>query len=103
MLDFPLRLRASNFLNLLFLSSLVRSGFDVLSAHPTLYWNDDCTPGSDWLRFARKRQPADQLWTSRDEEDSFSSWTALPGRRHLAVGRHRHFLADAGWLHARCL
>jgi methionine sulfoxide reductase catalytic subunit len=98
MLDFPLWLRATHFLNLLFLSLLVRSGFEILSAHPKLYWNDDCTPGSEWLRLTRKRMPTDTLWTSRDEEESFSSWLALPGRRNLGLGRHWHFLADAGWL-----
>ena len=98
MLDFPLWLRATHFLNLLFLSLLVRSGLEILSAHPKLYWNDDCTPGSEWLRLTRKRQPEHELWTSRDEEESFSSWIALPGRRNLGLGRHWHFLADAGWL-----
>ncbi len=98
MLDYPLWLRATHFLNLLFLSLLVRSGVEILSAHPKLYWNDDCTPGSEWLRLTRKRLPADGLWTSRDEEESFSSWIALPGRKNLGLGRHWHFLADAGWL-----
>jgi methionine sulfoxide reductase catalytic subunit len=98
MLDFPLWLRASHFLNLLFLSLLVRSGFEILSAHPKLYWNDDCRPGSEWLRFTRKKLPEHGLWTSRDEEASFSSWIALPGRKNLGLGRHWHFLADAGWL-----
>jgi methionine sulfoxide reductase catalytic subunit len=98
MLDYPLWLRATHFLNLLFLSLLVRSGIEILSAHPKLYWNDDCAPGSEWLRFTRKRMPANALWTSRDEEESFSSWLALPGRRNLGLGRHWHFLADAGWL-----
>lgn len=97
-LDFPLWLRATHFLNLLFISLLVRSGFEILSAHPKLYWNDDCAPGSEWLRFTRKRMPTDKLWTSRDEEESFSSWLALPGRKNLGLGRHWHFLADAGWL-----
>ena len=97
-LDFPFWLRATHVLNLLFISLLVRSGFEILSAHPKLYWNDDCTPGSEWLRLTRKRLPARDLWTSRDEEESFSSWIALPGRRNLGLGRHWHFLADAGWL-----
>lgn len=97
-LDFPLWLRAAHFLNLLFLSLLVRSGLEILSAHPKLYWNDDCTPGSEWLRFTRRHMPADELWTSRDEEESFSSWIALPGHRNLGLGRHWHFLADAGWV-----
>jgi methionine sulfoxide reductase catalytic subunit len=98
MLDFPGWVRATHALNLLFLSLLVRSGLEILSAHPKLYWNDHCTPGSEWLRLTRKRLPADALWTSRDEESSFSSWVALPGRRNLGLGRHWHFLADAGWL-----
>src|SRR5665213_4508557 len=79
-LDYPLWLRAAHFFNFLFLSLLVRSGLEILSAHPRLYWNDDCTPGTEWLRFTRKRLPVSGLWTSRDEEESFSSWIALPGR-----------------------
>lgn len=98
MLDFPLWLRTTHFLNLLFVSLLVRSGLEILSAHPKLYWNDDCTPGSEWLRLTRKRLPEDELWTSRDEETSFSSWIALPGRNNLGLGRHWHFLTDAAWL-----
>jgi sulfoxide reductase catalytic subunit YedY len=98
MLDYPLWLRATHFFNLLFLSLLVRSGLEILSAHPKLYWNDDCLPGSEWLRFTHKRLPATELWTSRDEEESFSSWIALPGHRNLGLGRHWHFLCDAGWV-----
>ncbi|HEY8309377.1 MAG TPA: molybdopterin-dependent oxidoreductase [Gemmatimonadaceae bacterium] len=97
-LDFPLWLRATHFLNLLFISLLVRSGLEILSAHPKLYWNDDCTPGTEWLRFTRRTMPTDRLWTSRDEEESFSSWLALPGHKNLGLGRHWHFLADAAWL-----
>jgi sulfoxide reductase catalytic subunit YedY len=97
-LDFPLWLRATHFLNLLFISLLVRSGLEILSAHPKLYWNDDCTPGTEWLRFTRKRMPEGELWTSRDEEESFSSWIALPGHKNLGLGRHWHFLSDLGWL-----
>jgi len=33
-LDFPFWLRATHFLNLLFISLLARSGFEILSAHP---------------------------------------------------------------------
>lgn len=97
-LDFPLWLRATHFLNLLFISLLVRSGIEILSAHPKLYWNDDCTPGTEWLRFTRKRMPSGEIWTSRDEEESFSSWVALPGHKNLGLGRHWHFLTDAAWL-----
>ena len=49
-LDYPLRLRAAHFFNFLFLPLLIRSGLDILSAHPRLCWNDHCTPGSEWLK-----------------------------------------------------
>ena len=52
-LDFPLWLRALHFCNLLFVTLLIRSGLEILSAHPKLYWNDHCTPGSQWLGFGR--------------------------------------------------
>jgi methionine sulfoxide reductase catalytic subunit len=97
-LDFPLWLRATHILNILFLSLLARSGLEILSAHPKLYWNDDCAPGGEWLRFTRKQMPNDELWTSRDEEESFSSWIALPGRRNLGLGRHWHFASVIAWL-----
>ncbi len=97
-LDFPLWLRGAHYFDLLFLSLSARSGLEILSAHPKLYWNDHCTPGTEWLRLTRKRMPEGALWTSRDEEESFPSWLALPGGRSLGLGRHWHFLGDLGWL-----
>ncbi len=58
-LDFPLWLRALHFCNLLFLTLLIRSGLEILSAHPKLYWDDNCTPGTQWMNFGR-RMPADR-------------------------------------------
>jgi len=97
-LEYPLWLRTTHFFNFLLLSLLVRSGLEILSAHPRLYWNDDCTPGSEWLKFTKKRRPRDRLWTASDEESSFPPAIALPGRENLGLGRHWHFLADFGWL-----
>ena len=97
-LNYPLWLRAAHFFNFLLLSVLVRSGFEILSAHPRLYWNDHCTPGSEWIKFTRKQQAQDRLWTASDEETSFPSAIALPGRENLGLGRHWHFLADFAWL-----
>jgi hypothetical protein len=73
-LDYPLWLRAAHFFNFLLLSLLIRSGLEILTAHPRLYWNDQCTPGSEWLKFTKKQRPEDLLWTASDEETSF------PGR-----------------------
>src|SRR5579863_7400355 len=82
-LDYPLWLRAAHFFNFLLLSLLVRSGLEILSAHPRLYWNDHCTPGSEWLKFTNKLRPKDRLWTASDEESSFPSGIALPGHENL--------------------
>jgi hypothetical protein len=40
-LDFPLWLWALHYLNIVFLSLIIRSGIEILSAHPKLYLNDD--------------------------------------------------------------
>lgn len=97
-LGFPIWLRAAHILNVLFLSLLMRSGLEILSAHPRLYTNDDCRPGSEWLRFTKKQQVGDPVWTGRDEEVSFSSWIALPGHRSLGLGRHWHFASIVAWV-----
>ena len=41
----------SHYLNLLLVGFMVRSGLEILSAHPKLYWRDDCRPGSEWLGY----------------------------------------------------
>lgn len=97
-LDFPFWLRATHYLNVLFLAFMARSGLEILSAHPKFYWNDDCTPGSEWLSFTRKKLPQDRLWTSKDEEASWSPLLALPGRENLGLGRHWHYATLVGWI-----
>jgi DMSO/TMAO reductase YedYZ molybdopterin-dependent catalytic subunit/thiosulfate reductase cytochrome b subunit len=97
-LDFPLWIRLTHVLNVLFLTLLARSGIEILGAHPKLYWNDDCRPGGAWLRLTRKRMPTDRIWTSKDEEESLPSWLALPGRRNLGLGRHWHFATVLAWI-----
>ena len=97
-LDYPLWLRATHFFNFLLLSLLVRTGLEILSANPRFYWNDHCTPGSEWRKFTKKQRPKDQLWTASDEESSFPSAIALQGHENLGLGRHWHFLADFAWL-----
>lgn len=97
-LGFPVWVRVTHWFNFLFLTMLVRSGMEILSAHPKLYWNNGCMPGSEWLRLTRKRMPKDRLWTSTDEEVEFSSWIALPGgKEKLGLGRYWHFTAVFGW------
>jgi sulfoxide reductase catalytic subunit YedY len=50
---------------------LIRSGIEILSALSKLYFNDDAKPGSEWIKFTRKKMPKDKLWISLDEEESF--------------------------------
>jgi DMSO/TMAO reductase YedYZ molybdopterin-dependent catalytic subunit/thiosulfate reductase cytochrome b subunit len=95
---FPVWLRATHILNVLFLSLLMRSGLEILSAHPRLYTNDHCRPGSEWLRFTTKQQVAEPFWTGRDEEIPFPALIALPGGKSLGLGRHWHFLSVMLWI-----
>lgn len=97
-LEISLGVRLTHFFNFLFLSLLVRSGIEILGAHPKLYWRDHCSPGTEWLRFTRKKLPDDTLWTAEDEAVPVSPWLALPGRNKLGFGRHWHFWSVTGWV-----
>jgi methionine sulfoxide reductase catalytic subunit len=55
-LGFPFWLRLSHYINLLFLTLLIRSGIQILSDHPRLYWNENCAPGSEWLKFIQGKE-----------------------------------------------
>ena len=48
---FPAWLRITHFINFIMMGFLIRSGWEVLASHPRLYWNNHCTPGSEWLKF----------------------------------------------------
>lgn len=95
---FPLGIRLTHAFNIVFLSLLIRSGIEILGGHPMLYFNDECRPGSEWIRFAYHRMHRDQRWTAEDEKQEYNSWVALPGRDHLGIGRFWHFLSATGWL-----
>jgi len=80
---------------------LIRSGIEILSSLPKLYWHDNATPGSEWIKFTKKQFPPDfkkRVWISLEEEESFSSWIALPGHRNLGMGRHWHFFSIIFWI-----
>jgi sulfoxide reductase catalytic subunit YedY len=96
--DFPFWIRFAHFINIIFITLLIRSGIEILSALPKMYWHDDCRPGTEWIKFTRKKMPENEIWISLDEEESFSSWIALPGHRNLGLGRHWHFFSIAFWI-----
>lgn len=62
---FPWWLRWAHFFNFVFLTMLVRSGLSILVDHPRLYFNNDCTPGSEWIRFTPLHVPTDRIWTAK--------------------------------------
>ncbi len=95
---FPLWLRASHYLNLLFLVLLVRSGLQILMDHPRLYWTIHCSPGTEWIRFTPLEVPTDRVWTSKEDSRYLSPWIGLPGGRHtVGLARHWHFLTAIFW------
>ncbi|MBA3246242.1 MAG: molybdopterin-dependent oxidoreductase [Actinobacteria bacterium] len=96
--DFPGWLRATHLLNILFLTLLVRSGLEILSSFPKLYWTDHCTPGREWLKLTRRPLPEGRPWTALEEEEEWSPWLALPGGSKLGLGRHWHFATVLGWV-----
>ena len=99
--DFPFWLRFAHFINIVFIILLIRSGIEILSALPKLYWNDHARPGTEWIKFTKKKFSPDfkkRTWISLEEEESFSSWIALPGHKNLGIGRHWHFLSIIFWI-----
>jgi sulfoxide reductase catalytic subunit YedY len=97
-LDFPVWLRVEHWLNVLFLTLLIRSGIEILASHPKLYWHDHSNPGTEWARFTRKTMPTDKLYDTLDEEESYSALLALPGHKKLGMDRHWHFASVIGWI-----
>jgi DMSO/TMAO reductase YedYZ molybdopterin-dependent catalytic subunit/thiosulfate reductase cytochrome b subunit len=95
---FPLWLRLDHFINILFIGLVIRSGIQIIGAHPRFYWNDGCKPDSNWIRFTRKKIPKGKLWTSMDEEVPVTPWLALPGKDNLGLGRHWHFFSILFWI-----
>lgn len=96
---FPLAIRYTHFFNFLFLTMLIRSGISILFDHPRLYFNDHCTPGSEWIRFTPFTVPKDRLWTAKDDARYISALVATPGYRHtVGVARSWHFIDVYGFL-----
>ena len=97
-LGFPAWLRAAHWINVFFIGLLARSGIQILASFPRLFWNDDCTPGREWLKFTRRKEPTDRLWTSLEDEQSVSPLLAQPGGNNLGMGRHFHFFSVVFWV-----
>lgn len=96
---FPLWVRYCHFFNFLFLMMLIRSGLSILVDHPRLYFNDDCTPGSEWIRFTPLQVPRDRIWTAKDDARYLSPIIGTPGYRHtIGIARVWHFINVHGFI-----
>ncbi len=90
---FPVWVRLSHWVNFFFLSLIIRSGLSILFDHPRLYWNNGCTPKSEWIRFTPVKIPEDKVWTAKEDARYISPWLGLPGYRHaVGIARVWHFL-----------
>ncbi len=96
---FPAWVRYCHFFNFLFVTLLIRSGLSILFDHPRLYFNDDCTPGSEWIRFTPLKVPTNRLWTAKDDARYISPLVGTPGYRHtIGVARSWHFIVVHGFI-----
>ena len=96
---FPVWVRYCHFFNFLFLTMLIRSGLSILMDHPRLYFNNHCTPGTEWIRLSPLSVPKDRIWTAKDDARYISPLAALPGYRHtIGIARSWHFLNVYGFI-----
>ena len=94
----PIWVGVQHFFNLFLLIFIIRSGIQILSDHPRLYWTRHSTPGRDWFRI-QKPVPADPLWTAKKDSISLPGQVGLPGIRHsIGLARWWHLGVDTLWL-----
>jgi sulfoxide reductase catalytic subunit YedY len=94
----PFWARWQHFFNLFFLIFIIRSGLQILSDHPRLYWTRHSTPGKEWLRM-QHAVPRDPLWTAKQDSISLPGQIGLPGLRHsIGLARWWHLGVDGLWL-----
>jgi hypothetical protein len=87
-----------HFLNLFLMIFIIRSGVQILTDHPRLYWTRHSTPGKDWFRF-QKPVPDDPLWTAKQDSITLPGQVGLPGIRHsIGLARWWHLGIDTLWL-----
>jgi sulfoxide reductase catalytic subunit YedY len=97
-MSFPLWLRIDHLINLFFIGLLVRSGIQIIGAHPRFYWNDGSNPKKAWLKLTRQKVPENKLYTSMDDEIPITPLLAQPGEDNLGLGRHWHFFSVIFWI-----
>jgi DMSO/TMAO reductase YedYZ molybdopterin-dependent catalytic subunit/thiosulfate reductase cytochrome b subunit len=94
----PIWVGVQHFFNLFLLIFIIRSGLQILSDHPRLYWTRHSTPGRDWFRI-QKPVPDDPLWTAKQDSISLPGQVGLPGIRHsIGLARWWHLGVNTLWL-----
>lgn len=94
---FPFWVRLQHFFNMVFIYFIIRAGVQILADHPRLYWNRDCTPGTEWFRFSHP-VPTYRMWTAKDDSVTLPGWLGIPGLRHsVGLARWWHFTFDSLW------
>jgi sulfoxide reductase catalytic subunit YedY len=94
----PIWAGVQHFFNLFLLIFIIRSGIQILTDHPRLYWTRHSTPGRDWFRI-QKPVPPDPLWTAKKDSISLPGQVGLPGIRHsIGLARWWHLGVDTLWL-----
>jgi sulfoxide reductase catalytic subunit YedY len=94
----PLWVGAQHFLTLFLMIFIIRSGVQILSDHPRLYWTRHSTPGKDWFHI-QKPVPADPLWTAKQDSIGLPGQIGLPGIRHsIGLARWWHLGINTLWL-----
>ncbi|MDP9823052.1 molybdopterin-dependent oxidoreductase [Nocardioides massiliensis] len=97
--DFPFWLRAQHLLNFVLIGMLIRSGIEILSSLPRLWWRQDCAPGTEWLKFTKRELPKEEgVYTSLMDEKAVHPLLSLPGRENIGLGRHWHGLSVMLWV-----
>lgn len=90
---FPWWANVSHWVNFFFLMLLIRSGLSVLADHPRLYWNNGCSPETEWARFTPVKVPKNKMWTAKEDARYISPVISLPGYKHtVGLARIWHFL-----------
>jgi DMSO/TMAO reductase YedYZ molybdopterin-dependent catalytic subunit/thiosulfate reductase cytochrome b subunit len=94
----PIWVDVQHFFNLFLMIFIIRSGLQILSDHPRLYWTRHSTPGKDWFRF-QKPVPSDPLWTAKQDSISLPRHVGLPGIRHsIGLARWWHLGTNCLWI-----
>jgi thiosulfate reductase cytochrome b subunit len=96
---FPAWVGWQHFFNAFLLIFIIRSGWQIISDHPRLYWTRNSSPGQDWFRIQKPVPLDNPLYTAKQDSITLPRGVGLPGRRHsIGLARWWHLGVDTLWL-----